>query len=62
MSYLKKTQLVDTTCYMCGSVYETYQSIETGDVSEIFCSSDCIQKYYSKEEVRERKINLILKD
>jgi hypothetical protein len=53
---------VDIQCNNCDDFFSTYQTIHDGYISEYCCSQDCYNKYHSKENIRERKLNKLLNE
>lgn len=49
------------SCIGCGLNFTTYWMISDGMPIELFCSNSCGDEYYSRLEIRNRKLKLILK-
>ena len=53
---------VEIECPFCKSKFLTYQIINTGAFTRISCSDECQKEYFSIENIRERKLEIILND
>lgn len=53
---------VEIECAFCNSKFLTYQFINSGNFTRISCSDECLKEYFSTENVRGRKLEIILND
>lgn len=61
MSYLRcNYDQIELSCAHCDDKFLTIQCTSNGDIYDFCCSSHCYELYYSQDEVRDRKLNLIL--
>ena len=51
---------VEIECIFCNSKFLTYQIINSGNFTKIYCSDECLKEYYSTENIRQRKLEIIL--
>ena len=51
---------VEIKCCNCEDIFGTYSN--NGMPLDYCCSQECYEEYYSKENIRNRKINYILFD
>ena len=51
---------VQLDCPYCNEKFITRQFIFDGTVDEWCCGPDCYEEYFSKKNIRDRKINSIL--
>jgi hypothetical protein len=51
---------IEINCLRCNIQFETSMIIEDGSISNFCCCMECYQEYYSKENIRDRKLNSIL--
>ena len=47
-------------CLMCGINFETLWMMDDGMPIDLYCSEDCEIEYYSKKEIRNRKLKLAI--
>ena len=50
----------EINCLHCDSLFTTVMTIHDGCFFEHFCSHECGQEFYSKEYIRDRKLQLLL--
>jgi hypothetical protein len=53
---------VEIECIFCNSKFPTYQFIHSGDLTNIYCSEKCVKEYCAVENIRERKLEIILEN
>ncbi len=54
------TEEVEINCLHCDSLFTTIKIIDNGCVFDHFCSHECGEEYFSKEYIRDRKLQLLL--